>query len=100
MSTDPAFQLTVEDVFSIKGRGTVVTGQIESGTLKVGDEVMIKGQRPDKKAVVTGIETFRKQIQEAKTGDNVGVLLRDVTRDDVGRGDKLVSADSDFSWNF
>ena len=99
MSTDPAFQMPVEDVFMIRGRGTVVTGRIEQGTLKVGDEVYLKRQGIFKKIVVTGIETFRKQVQEARSGENVGVLLGSITKDDVQRGDQLTGSDSEYSWN-
>jgi elongation factor Tu len=76
-----------------------VTGQIESGTLKVGDEVQITGQMGAKKtAVVSGVEMFRKQLTEAKAGDNVGVLLKTITKDDIQRGDVLVGRDMDFTW--
>ncbi len=90
MATDPSFQMTVEDVFQIRGRGTVVTGRVESGVLRVGDEVTIRGQGGDRKAVVLGLEMFRRQIQEANVGDNIGVLFRDGGRSDVRAGDKLV----------
>src|SRR5262245_6903657 len=99
MATDPSLKMTVEDVFSIRGRGTVLTGKIESGVLKVADEVTLKSQRSSKQAVVTGIESFRKTIKEAKAGDNVGVLLRVVTRDDVKHGDILAGSESEFTWN-
>ncbi|MGC1378480.1 MAG: EF-Tu/IF-2/RF-3 family GTPase [Anaerolineales bacterium] len=100
MSTDPSFRMTVQDVFSIRDRGTVVTGQIESGALKVGDEISIQRQGSAKKAVVTAIEAFRKQIQQAQAGDTVGLLLRDVGKQDIQHGDVLVgSDDSEFSWN-
>jgi elongation factor Tu len=98
MSTDPLFHMTVQDVFSIRDRGTVVTGKIESGTLNAGDEIFIQRQGYSKKAVVTGIEAFRKQIQQARTGDNVGLLLRDIGKEDVQRGDVLVGSDSEFVW--
>jgi elongation factor Tu len=100
MSTDPSFRMTVEDVFSIRDRGTVVTGKIESGTLHAGDEISIQRQGYAKKAVVTAIEMFRKQLQQAKAGDNVGLLLRDIGKQDVQRGDVLVGSGSEFSWNF
>jgi translation elongation factor EF-Tu-like GTPase len=87
---DSTFRMPVEDIFTIKGRGTVVTGRVESGTLKVGDEVQITGQAGVKKtAVVTGLEMFRKQLTEVKHGDNVGVLLTNVGKNDVQRGDVL-----------
>jgi elongation factor Tu len=85
MGTDPSFQMTIEDVFSIRGRGTVVTGHIESGTLKVGDEVNLAGRT----VKVDGIEAFRKALKEANAGEHVGILLRDVARDDVHPGDIL-----------
>ncbi len=93
MSTDPTFRMTVQDVFSIKGRGTVVTGQIESGILAVGDEIRIQGKHSSKTAVVTGVEMFRKVVKQAQAGDNVGVLLRDVSKQDVERGDVLTGSD-------
>ena len=99
MATDPSFKMTVEDIFTIRGRGTVLTGKIESGVLKVGDEVTLKSQTGSKKTVVTGIESFRKALKEAKAGDNVGVLVRDVTKDDVKRGDVLTGSESEFTWN-
>lgn len=98
MPTDPTFRMTVEDVFTIRGRGTIVTGQIESGTLNVGDEVQIVGPAVAGKTVVTSIETFRKQIHRAGPGDNVGLLLRNVGKDDVQRGDVLQGTEYDFTW--
>jgi elongation factor Tu len=93
--------MTVEDVFSIKGRGTVATGKIESGTLHVGDKVRITLQNGGigKTAVVSGLEMFRKTTREATAGDNVGVLLKDVAKNDLQRGD-ILDADQgmDFSW--
>jgi len=88
--TDKPFLMAIEDVFSITGRGTVVTGRVERGTLKVGDEVEIVGLSDEKKkTVVTGIEMFRKQLDEAIAGDNIGVLLRGITKDEVERGQVL-----------
>ena len=88
--TDKPFLMAVEDVFTITGRGTVVTGRVERGTLKVGDEVEIVGLSEEKKkTVVTGVEMFRKQLDEAIAGDNVGVLLRGITKDEVERGQVL-----------
>src|SRR6266540_5974838 len=92
MATDPSFRMTIADVFSIRGRGTVVTGRIESGTLQVGDDVYIQGQTRSQQTVVIGIETFRKQLKLASTGDNVGVLLQNVAKDDVQSGDVLVGS--------
>ncbi len=98
MPTDPLFRMTVEDVFMIRGRGTVVVGKVESGTLHTGDEIFINGQAGTKKAAVGGLEMFHKLLQDANPGDNVGVLLKDVTRDDVRRGDVLTGSGMDFSW--
>ena len=84
---DKPFLMSVEDVFSIKGRGTVVTGRVDRGTLKKGEEVEIIGLRDESmKTVVTGIEMFHQELDQAQAGDNAGVLLRGVTRDDVERG--------------
>jgi elongation factor Tu len=83
---DKPFLLPIEDVFSISGRGTVVTGRLERGLIKVGDEVEIVGIRPTHKTVCTGVEMFRKTLDEGQAGDNIGVLLRGVKRDDVERG--------------
>jgi len=79
--------MPIEDVFTITGRGTVVTGRVERGTLKVGDEVEIVGLAPEKrKTVVTGVEMFRKLLDSAVAGDNIGALLRGIDRDEVERG--------------
>jgi elongation factor Tu len=86
---DKPFLMSIEDVFTISGRGTVVTGRVERGKLKLNDEVEIVGLRPTKKSVVTGIEMFRKTLDYAQAGDNAGVLLRGVARDDVERGQVL-----------
>ena len=83
---DKPFLLSIEDVMTISGRGTVVTGRVERGHLKLNEEVEIVGLRPTRKAVVTGIEMFRKTLDEAMAGDNVGLLLRGVERTDVERG--------------
>ena len=83
---DKPFLMPIEDVFSISGRGTVVTGRLERGAIKVGDEVEIVGIRPTHKTVCTGVEMFRKTLDEGQAGDNIGVLLRGVKRDDVERG--------------
>ncbi|MDF1596596.1 MAG: elongation factor Tu [Acidimicrobiia bacterium] len=84
--TEKPFQMPIEDVFSITGRGTVVTGKVEQGILKTGTEVEIVGIRPTRKTVVTGVEMFRKLLDEARAGDNVGLLLRGIGKDDVERG--------------
>lgn len=86
---DKAFLLPIEDVFSISGRGTVVTGRIETGIVKVGEEVEIVGIRDTQKTTCTGVEMFRKLLDEGQAGDNVGVLLRGTKRDDVERGQVL-----------
>jgi elongation factor Tu len=91
---DKAFLMPVEDVFSIQGRGTVATGRIESGVIKVGDEIEIVGLRPTTKTVVTGIEMFRKLLDDGRAGDNVGALLRGLKREDVERGQVLAKPGS------
>ncbi len=83
---DKPFLMPIEDVFSIEGRGTVVTGKVERGTLKLNDEVEIVGLKPTQKTVVTGIEMFNKTLDEAQAGDNVGILLRGLKKEDVERG--------------
>ena len=87
--TDKPFLMSIEDVFTITGRGTVVTGRVERGQLKLNDEVEIVGLKDTKKTVVTGIEMFRKQLDYAEAGDNAGVLLRGIARDEVERGQVL-----------
>lgn len=99
MTTDPLFRMTVSDVFTIRGRGIVVTGQVESGTVNVGDEISFERQGVFKKTAVTGIEMFRKQLKQAKAGDNVGLLLRDIDKPDIKQGDVLTGSGSQFSWN-
>ncbi|MBQ9738053.1 MAG: elongation factor Tu [Alphaproteobacteria bacterium] len=86
---DKAFLMPIEDVFSISGRGTVVTGRIERGVIKVGDEVEIVGLKPTQKTTATGIEMFRKLLDQGQAGDNVGVLLRGTKREEVERGQVL-----------
>jgi elongation factor Tu len=86
---DLPFLMPVEDVFSISGRGTVVTGRIERGVVKVGEEVEIVGIRPVQKTTCTGVEMFRKLLDQGQAGDNVGVLLRGTKREDVERGQVL-----------
>lgn len=92
--TDKPFAMPVEDVFSIKGRGTVATGRVERGKLKVGEEVEILGLKEAKKSVVTGLEMFRKTLDETQAGDNVGVLLRGVEKKDIERGQVLAKPGS------
>lgn len=91
---DKPFLMPVEDVFSIKGRGTVVTGRIERGIVKVNEEVEIIGLKPTQKTVVTGVEMFRKQLDQGQAGDNVGVLLRGIEKDQVERGQVLAKPGS------
>jgi elongation factor Tu len=87
--TDKAFLMPVEDVFSISGRGTVVTGRVETGIVKVGEEVEVVGIRNTQKTVVTGVEMFRKLLDEGRAGDNIGALVRGLKREDVERGQVL-----------
>jgi elongation factor Tu len=86
---DKPFLMPVEDVFSISGRGTVVTGRVERGVIKVGEEIEIVGLRPTTKTVCTGVEMFRKLLDEGQAGDNVGILLRGTKREEVERGQVL-----------
>ncbi|NVD37220.1 EF-Tu/IF-2/RF-3 family GTPase, partial [Marinobacter lutaoensis] len=86
---DQPFLMPIEDVFSISGRGTVVTGRVERGVIKVGDEVEIVGIRDTQKTTCTGVEMFRKLLDEGRAGENVGVLLRGTKRDEVERGQVL-----------
>jgi elongation factor Tu len=88
-AVDQPFLMPIEDVFSISGRGTVVTGRVERGVVKVGDEVEIVGLRPTQKTTVTGVEMFRKLLDQGQAGDNVGVLLRGTKREEVERGQVL-----------
>jgi elongation factor Tu len=91
---DKPFLMPIEDVFSISGRGTVVTGRIESGIIKVGEELEIVGIRPTTKTTCTGIEMFRKLLDEGQAGDNAGILLRGTKREDVERGQVLAKPGS------
>ena len=92
--TEKPFLMPIEDVFTITGRGTVVTGRVERGQLKLNDEIEIVGLKETKKSVVTGIEMFRKQLDYAESGDNAGVLLRGISREDVERGQVLAKPGS------
>lgn len=92
--TDKPFLMSIEDVFTISGRGTVVTGRVERGKLNLNDEVEIVGLRDTRKTVVTGIEMFRKSLDYAESGDNAGVLLRGISREDVERGQVLAKPGS------
>jgi elongation factor Tu len=91
---DKDFLMPIEDVFSISGRGTVVTGRVERGLVKVGEEVEIVGIRPTSKTVCTGVEMFRKTLDQGQAGDNIGVLLRGTKREDVERGQVLAKPGS------
>jgi elongation factor Tu len=91
---DKPFLMPIEDVFSIKGRGTVATGRVELGVVKVNEEVEIVGIRPTRKTVVTGVEMFKKNLDQGQAGDNVGVLLRGIERDDIERGQVLAKPGS------
>jgi elongation factor Tu len=86
---DKSFLMPIEDVFSIEGRGTVVTGRVERGIIKVGEEIEIVGIKPTIKTTCTGVEMFRKLLDEGRAGDNVGILLRGTKRDEVERGQVL-----------
>ena len=92
--TEKPFLMSIEDVFTITGRGTVVTGRVERGRLKLNDEVEIVGIKPTKKTVVTGIEMFKKSLDYAEAGDNAGVLLRGISREEVERGQVLAKPGS------
>ncbi|MDP2728031.1 MAG: elongation factor Tu, partial [Dehalococcoidia bacterium] len=91
---DKPFLMPIEDVFGIKGRGTVTTGRIERGVVKVGDEIEIVGIQPTRKTVVTGVEMFKKILDQGQAGDNVGCLLRGIEREDVERGQVLAKPGS------
>jgi len=91
---DGPFLMPVEDVFTIQGRGTVVTGRVERGVLKVNDEIEVVGLKATKKTVVTGVEMFRKVLDEARAGDNVGLLLRGIEKDDIQRGQVIAKPGS------
>jgi elongation factor Tu len=91
---DKEFLMPIEDIFSISGRGTVVTGRVEQGIIKVGEEVEIVGIRPTQKTVVTGVEMFKKLLDQGQAGDNVGLLLRGTGKDDVERGQVLAKPGS------
>jgi len=91
---DKPFLMAVEDVFTIQGRGTVVTGRVDRGVIKVNEEIEIVGLKPTQKSVVTGLEMFRKTLDDAQAGDNVGILLRGIEKDQVERGQVLAKAGS------
>jgi elongation factor Tu len=91
---DKPFLMPIEDVFSIKGRGTVATGRVEQGVVKINDDVEIVGVHPTKKSVVTGVEMFKKNLDQGQAGDNIGALLRGIERDDIERGQVLAKPGS------
>ncbi|HVP20403.1 MAG TPA: EF-Tu/IF-2/RF-3 family GTPase, partial [Anaerolineaceae bacterium] len=92
-STDAGFQMTVEDVFSIRNRGTVVTGRVASGEVKIGDKIIIQRGNQTQRTTVAGIEMFRKMLDHASAGDNIGLLLKDIGGGQVQRGDVLLRDD-------
>ena len=92
---DKPFLMPIEDVFSISGRGTVVTGRVERGIVKVGDEVEIVGFKDTQKTTVTGVEMFRKLLDEGRAGENIGALLRGTKKEEVERGQVLCQAGLD-----
>src|SRR5690606_1594895 len=91
---DKPFLMPIEDIFSIEGRGTVVTGRIESGVVNINEEVEIVGLKPTTKTVVTGIEMFNKSLDKGQAGDNAGLLLRGIKKEDVARGQVLAKPGS------
>ena len=93
-AVDKPFLMPIEDIFSISGRGTVVTGRIERGIVKVGEEMEIVGFKPTFKTVITGVEMFKKLLDEGRAGDNVGLLLRGVEKDEVERGQVIAKPGS------
>jgi elongation factor Tu len=93
-AVDKPFLMPVEDVFGIKGRGTVATGRVERGVVKVGEEIEIVGVKPTRKVVVTGVEMFKKLLDEGRAGDNIGTLLRGIEREDIERGQVLAKSGS------
>ena len=96
MTTDPLFRMTIQDVFSIRGRGTVAIGTVESGSIRLYDVVCYRDKGILKQAVVTGIEAFRKQLSQAEAGQTVGLLLRAVERGQIQVGDVLSGSEVDF----
>ena len=92
--TDKPFLMPIEDIFSIEGRGTVITGRIERGVVKLNDEVEVVGLKPTQKTIITGIEMFRRSLDEGRAGDNAGILLRGLKKEDVERGQVLTKPGS------
>lgn len=97
MTTDPSFRMTVQDVFAVRGRGMIATGQIESGKLTVGDTIWIQRQGSSIRTVVTAIDGFRQQLQQAQKGDTVSAVLRGIELTDIQRGDVLAGLESEQS---
>ncbi len=93
MPTDPSFRLTVQEIFHIEGRGTVVCGQVESGMVRVGDEIQLKRPGFSRKVTVAVVELFNKTLTQAQVGDKVGIVLRWIDKQDVQKGDVLVTSD-------
>ena len=98
MSSDPAFRMTVQEVLYIRSRGTVATGQIESRTVTVGDEILIQSRNSSKSTSVHGVEINRKVVEQAKKGDKVGIMMKDITDADIQQGDVLAGSEFDFTW--
>ncbi|MBV6392887.1 MAG: Elongation factor Tu [Anaerolineales bacterium] len=98
MTADPTFRMTAQEIFFIKGRGTVVIGRIESGTIAVGDEVQVRGTNIHKTAVAAAVEIDRKPVERAHAGDNVGVRLNDLDEENLQPGDLLTGSDLEYSW--
>jgi elongation factor Tu len=97
MATDPLFRMIVEDVFSIRGRGTVVTGRIGQGSLEAEDVVELRGRGYTRQVVVAAIEIFRRRVKQAGAGEYVGLVLKDIAKDEVQRGDVLAGSEWDLS---
>jgi elongation factor Tu len=97
MSTDPQFRMIVEDVFTIRGRGTIVTGRIEQGSLEAGNVVKLRGPGYTREVVVAAIELYRRPVEKATVGDYVGLVLKDIAKDEVQRGDVLAGSGWDLS---
>jgi len=98
MSADPTFRMTVQEIFSIRGRGTVISGQIENGTVTIGDEILILNQGSKKKTRVSGVEVKRKKVTSAQKGDQVGVLLKEISEGEIQPGDVLAGSEVDYTW--
>jgi elongation factor Tu len=99
MPGDTSFRMTIVGVFTIKGRGSVITGRVEDGVINVGDDVYFKSPSGVKKTVVKGLEASQKLITQAQMGDTIGVLVEGVEREEIKRGDILSGTNSDYSWS-